>query len=51
MLEEVRTHATLRDIIRRHFDKVSLLETDDEGTVLEMDTWEDYERILGRLTT
>jgi CTP:molybdopterin cytidylyltransferase MocA len=51
MLEEVRTHATLRDIIRRHFDKVSLLETDDEGTVLEMDTWEDYQRILGRLTT
>lgn len=49
LLQEIKTLPTLREIISRHTDAVSYLESDDEGTVLDMDTWEDYQRILRRL--
>ncbi len=39
-LEEIGTLPTLRHIIRRHREMVSVLDVDDEGTVLDMDTWE-----------
>jgi CTP:molybdopterin cytidylyltransferase MocA len=49
LLEEIASLPTLREVIARHCERVSLLETEDEGTVLDMDTWEDYQRLLGRL--
>ncbi|HEY6838216.1 MAG TPA: nucleotidyltransferase family protein [Geobacteraceae bacterium] len=48
-LQEITSLPTLRDVISRHADAVSLLECDDEGTVLDMDTWDDYQRILCKL--
>lgn len=38
---------TLRDLVRDAGDAVTLLEVDDEGVVLDVDTLEDYRRILG----
>lgn len=49
LLEEIESLPTLREVIGRHSEVVSFLETEDEGTVLDMDTWEDYQRLLGRL--
>jgi CTP:molybdopterin cytidylyltransferase MocA len=49
LLAEIASLPTLREVIGRHREMVSLLETEDEGTVLDMDTWEDYQRLLGRL--
>jgi CTP:molybdopterin cytidylyltransferase MocA len=49
LLEEIETLPTLRDIIGSHADKVRFLDIDDEGIVLDMDTWEDYQRILNLL--
>jgi CTP:molybdopterin cytidylyltransferase MocA len=49
VLEEIECLPTLREVIGKHCEKVSFLETEDEGTVLDMDTWEDYQRLLGRL--
>jgi CTP:molybdopterin cytidylyltransferase MocA len=51
LLGEIESLPTLREVIGRHREKVSLLGTEDEGTVLDMDTWEDYQRLLGRLHT
>lgn len=47
-LAEIATLPTLRDIIRRHRDLIVHLEVDDEGILLDMDTPEDYRRILQR---
>lgn len=47
-LAEIATLPTLRDIIRRHRDLIVHLEVDDEGILLDMDTPEDYRRILER---
>lgn len=47
-LREIETLPTLRDVIGRHHDRVSLFQTGDEGTILDMDTWRDYHAILGR---
>jgi len=48
LLEELGTGATLRDIIGHHHEKISFLTVDDEGVILDMDTPEDYRRILDR---
>jgi molybdenum cofactor cytidylyltransferase len=48
LLEELGTGATLRDIIGHHHAKISFLNVDDEGVILDMDTPEDYRRILDR---
>jgi molybdenum cofactor cytidylyltransferase len=48
-LDEIRTFPTLRHVIGRHREMVSVLDVDDEGTVLEMDTWEEYQRVLERV--
>jgi CTP:molybdopterin cytidylyltransferase MocA len=47
-LEDPGTHATLRDVIRRHRAKISLLDVEDEGVILDMDTPEDYLKIIER---
>lgn len=46
-LQEIRTGATLRDIIQKDAARVRLIETEDEGTVLDMDTEDEYQRIVG----
>ena len=48
ILEDLGTFATLRDLIGHHPAKILLLDVDDEGVVLDMDTPEDYQRILDR---
>jgi molybdenum cofactor cytidylyltransferase len=48
LLAELATLPTLREVIGRHRNKVSFLDVADEGTVLDMDTWEEYQGILGR---
>jgi molybdenum cofactor cytidylyltransferase len=48
VLEDLGTFATLRDVIGRHSAKIALLDVDDEGVVLDMDTPGDYRRILDR---
>lgn len=47
ILEELKKPLTLRDIIRKHSDKVCELQVPDIGVALDMDTWEDYERVNG----
>jgi CTP:molybdopterin cytidylyltransferase MocA len=47
-LEDLGTHATLRDVIGRHRAKISLLDVEDEGVILDMDTPEDYRKIIER---
>ncbi|MDD1717874.1 MAG: nucleotidyltransferase family protein [Methanoregulaceae archaeon] len=53
ILEEIRDLPTLRDVISRYPGSVDLFETPDEGTVLDIDTWEDYrllqDRFAGRI--
>ncbi|MGE5843348.1 MAG: nucleotidyltransferase family protein [Syntrophaceae bacterium] len=48
LLEGLETFATLRDIIGHHDSEISILDVNDEGVVLDMDTPEDYQRILDR---
>jgi CTP:molybdopterin cytidylyltransferase MocA len=45
VLEDLGKVATLRDVIGRHHAKIFLLEVEDEGVVLDMDTPEDYLRV------
>ncbi len=40
---------TLRDIVQRDPDRVILMETEDEGVLLDMDTPEDYERLKSKI--
>ena len=48
VLEDLGKVATLRDVIGQHSTKISLLDVDDEGIVLDMDTPEDYQKIMDR---
>jgi molybdenum cofactor cytidylyltransferase len=48
ILEDLGKVATLRDVIGQHLAKLSLLDVDDEGVTLDMDTPEDYRRIRDR---
>ncbi len=46
ILEEVKKHSTLRDVISSHKDKILFFNVVDEGVVLDMDTPEEYQKIL-----
>jgi CTP:molybdopterin cytidylyltransferase MocA len=48
ILEEVKKHSTLRDVISSHKDKILFFHVADEGVVLDMDTPEEYQKILER---
>ncbi len=48
VLEDLGKLATLRDVIGRHYTNISLLDVDDEGVILDMDTPEDYRKIRDR---
>ncbi len=45
---ELLSGGTLRDIVRKDERRVTLMDTDDDGVLLDMDTPEDYERLKGR---
>ncbi len=38
----------LRHVIRLHESKIIYLDTDDEGVLTDIDTWEDYNRIINQ---
>jgi len=48
ILEELRIHSTLRDVINSHKDKILFFNVADEGVVMDMDTPEEYQKILER---
>jgi molybdenum cofactor cytidylyltransferase len=48
VLEDLAKVATLRDVIVHHSAKITLLDVGDEGVILDMDTPEDYRKILER---
>ncbi len=45
MARELFRGGTLRDIVRSDPDRVELMDTDDEGVILDIDTPEDYDRL------
>ena len=45
-VQEIASGAVLRDVIRKEASRLSLLEVDDEGVLLDMDTEDDYRRIV-----
>ena len=45
-VQQITSGASLRDVIRKDASRLSLLEVADEGVVLDMDTDDDYRRIL-----
>ncbi len=47
-LEDLGGVATLRDVLTLHRERIVLFDVADEGTVLDMDTPEDYKKILDR---
>jgi CTP:molybdopterin cytidylyltransferase MocA len=51
VIDEVFEGLTLRDIINRDSSRIRILSVDDEGVILDMDTKEDYERILKKMET
>ncbi len=46
---EVFMGGTLRDIVRKEGERVMLMDTEDEGVLLDMDTPADYERLKGKI--
>jgi molybdenum cofactor cytidylyltransferase len=49
--EEIYSSITLRDIIKRDPGRVRRIDVADEGVVLDMDTPDDYHKILGKIQT
>jgi len=46
VLDELSGASTLRDLVRRDANRVRLLEVEDAGVLMDMDTPRDYERAL-----
>ncbi len=46
VMQEIASGASLRDVIRKDASRLSLLDVADEGVVLDMDTDDEYRRIL-----
>lgn len=51
LLDELSSGNTLRDIITSHPERVQHFETQDEGVILDMDTPDDYQRVIDRART
>lgn len=49
VIEEIFGGGTLRDIIQKDPDRLRYLDVQDEGVTLDMDTKEDYEKILKKI--
>jgi len=50
ILEEIAALPTLRDVVRKDPARVREIDVGDEGVILEMDTPEEYARLLSRLS-
>jgi molybdenum cofactor cytidylyltransferase len=50
-VQEIASGATLRDVISKDASRLTLLDVADEGVVLDMDTDDDYRRILDKFKT
>jgi len=50
VIEDIFRGTTLRDVIAAQAGKVRVVEVDDEGVILDLDTPEDYERARGRFS-
>jgi molybdenum cofactor cytidylyltransferase len=50
IIQEIFESSSLRDVIGAHVRMTVYLNTEDEGVLLDMDTPQDYERILRKLT-
>ncbi len=48
ILQEIFILDTLRDVVRRDEKRVQVIDVPDEGVILDIDTKEDYERVLKR---
>jgi CTP:molybdopterin cytidylyltransferase MocA len=48
ILQEIFIFDTLRDVVRRDEKRVRVIDVPDEGVILDIDTNEDYERVLKR---
>lgn len=46
LLRELATYPTLRDLLTAHAERLQLVDVDDPGIRADMDTPEDYQRIL-----
>jgi len=44
--EDIISGGTLRDVIKKHTEKVYCVPVDDRGVILDMDTMDDYRKIL-----
>jgi molybdenum cofactor cytidylyltransferase len=49
IIEEICEGGTLRDIVNRDSNRIRLLDVQDEGVILDIDTKEDYEKILKKI--
>jgi len=49
VIYEILDGLNLRDIINKNSGRIRIINVDDEGVVLDMDTPEDYERILKKI--
>ena len=50
-VQEIASGATLRDVISKDASRLTLIDVADEGVVLDMDTDDDYRRILEKFKT
>jgi len=50
LLEDIFYGGTLRDVIKKYPERVCLLPVTDEGVILDIDTVDDYKKILERHT-
>jgi CTP:molybdopterin cytidylyltransferase MocA len=46
IIRDIRSQHTLRDVISGHEKEIIYLNVDDEGVLIDMDTTEDYERVV-----
>jgi molybdenum cofactor cytidylyltransferase len=46
LLEDIYSGGTLRDIINRYPERVSLVPVKDEGVIIDIDTMEEYRKVL-----
>ena len=49
VIEEIFNGGTLRDIIDKNRSRLKFLNVQDEGVVLDMDTKEDYDKVLKKI--
>ncbi len=49
VIDEIFSGLTLRDIIAKDPCRIQLVEVADEGVIIDIDTMEDYERVVRRL--